>query len=1654
MDDKEEIGKNEGVMPEKEAEPVKPDNDGKKPKKARHHWIHPKWLRITLKTIMWIIIAVILVPVLLYVPPVQTWVKDIACSVVKKSTGMDIKIDKFRLKWPLDVSLKDVSVVEADGDTMVYAKEVIADVKLAPLFKLDVDVKKLSLLDAGFNMVSPDSSMKLRLKAGFLEVDDKSSVDIKTLDINLNQVYLKDGNLSLVMDVWQQKKTPQDSTATTPLTINMHEVTLENFGFEMAMLPVIDTLKFSSQKIELRNGLVDLEKNLVKAQYLGADNGDVVFIAPTPEYVAAHPAPVDTVPSDTPPMVIEGDTVTISGFKALYAIKDAKPLPGFDPSYIEVSDVGITLKDFYDEGPTLRLPITKLEAKERSGLQIIEGNGTIGIDSLGINLKDVEIRTLYSELSANAGIPFSLMELKPYAPVNVNMQGSVGLPDVEAFMPDLKAYTSKIPLRTPLTFEIRTEGTLGNLRVPVLEAGMKDIFSIKADGYAINAFDYKKLDADIDFSGSVTNPGVVDKIAGLKDFKFPKLSIKGTAKAKNENYMADFVMKSGMGNVAAKGKVNLNSEKYNAEITVHDLDMKQIMPAMGIGKVTLELTADGAGFNPLKKHAATDIQLDIPSIIYNGEELNDITLLATLEDGAFKVDLESPNSELNLKVNGDGTISDDYYTIDLTAVLGNIDLQSLGITKEENGGSAIISLTGNASPEKWLYDLNLTVRNLEWTVGNDFYDFPGTFDLKFYGGVSNVDATLTANRTVLDFASPRNLKDLISSFTAVGDSVGKQIERKDLNVEWLQHALPPFTLNLDASGAGLLGDYLGALGLSVDTLNAHFENDSIISGNVKILELANSSLRADTLTFNLMQRGTLLDYKAHMGNRSNNSLAEFADVNINGYLGSNRVMVGLMQKNQKGVTGYRLGLTGAFMDSTINIHFTPLKATIGYIPWTFNDDNFVELNMKNYRVDANLLAQSATSSILIKTQQGEHGNDELHLVLDNIRIQDFLNLPVYSPPITASINMDLNIGYLNNWLYGTGSLEIDSLTYDKQRVGDFDLAFRAGLNDGGSTGARLSLKIDGNEALTAKALLGPDTLGHPQVKTMGLSLTRFPLKIGNAFLGADVARLSGYLNGDFSLSGTLTEPLLNGYLACDSVGVFIPMMGSSIKFNADSITVSDNVVAFHDFDIWGANDNPITINGTVDAKKFSEISFDLGLNAQNFQLINNDSKAKSDLYGKLFFDLQASARGPLEHFNVMGNVNILSNTNVTYSIPMTAARLTQHDATGVVKFVNFNDTVHVAKEDTVSSAVGMRVLAGLTLQPGMQVQVIYPGSATTGNAKIEISPSGTLNYFQNYMGDMRLNGEIYLGNGYAKYSMPIVGEKKFVFNPESYVQFNGDILNPSFNISATDEVKASVIEGKNSHIVTFLVELDISHNLADPKIEFNLNTEDDITVKNELMSMTPDQRSMAALNMLLTGQYTGNGTKTASGDLLQGTMYNILTSQINGWLANNVKGVDINLGVDQYDNMVNGETGTSTSYSYSLSKSLFNNKFKISVGGNYTTDASADENFSENLISDISFEYILKQTTNVTMYARLFRHTGYESILEGEITETGIGFLLRRRLANLKDLFKWGSKTRMLPPLPPPAQHPAEAGKDSADMRTKAEKDSLDIKQKDHEKER
>jgi len=188
-------------------------------------------------------------------------------------------------------------------------------------------------------------------------------------------------------------------------------------------------------------------------------------------------------------------------------------------------------------------------------------------------------------------------------------------------------------------------------------------------------------------------------------------------------------------------------------------------------------------------------------------------------------------------------------------------------------------------------------------------------------------------------------------------------------------------------------------------------------------------------------------------------------------------------------------------------------------------------------------------------------------------------------------------------------------------------------------------------------------------------------------------------------------------------------------------------------------------------------------------------------------------------------------------------------------------------------------------------------------------------------------------------------------------------------------------------------------------VNFDLNTNDDMTVQNELQSMSPSQRSSQAINLLLYDTYTGPGT-TSSSNLSGNPLFSFVNSQLNKWAANTIKGIDLTLGINQYDQTKDGNTSKTTSYSYKISKSLFNDRFKIVVGGSYNPDGDTGEDFAQGLLNDISFVYMLNSSGSMSV--KLFRHTGFESILEGEITEMGGAFVMKRKLSSLRNIFNFG----------------------------------------------
>ena len=1575
---------------------------GPAPKK---HWIRPTWLRRTLKTLLGVLIFILLLPVLIYIPFVQDLLVDVAEHVASDATGMKIHVDKFRLKFPLDVELKGVQVLTAKGDTMVSAGSLIADVKMLPLLHLNAKINKVQLLDGAYNMESADSSMVMKIKAGFLQFEAGSDLNLKSSQISLHNGILRDARISLTMDVW--KKVP-DSVASppTPWVIAADRLRLENVSFAMSMLPTIKSLDINVGRGTVTGALLDLPHNDIRLASVDLDGTSGAYITPTPEYVKAHPAPVDTISPPSPPMTIRLGDGHLAVTKFVYATDGAKPQPGFDPSYIEVTDADISLKDFFNQSSTLRLPLTSLKAKERSGLEITSGSGQVDIDSTGLTLKQLQIRTPYSEISADAYLTYEAMAMNPKAPLDAHAEGSIGWQDIYSFMPSLKPLLSKVPNSSPISLDVDASGSLADLAVEALRVNIPGFLSLKGNGKVANALDFKRLVADLDLDGTLHNAGIVNRLLAkmLKPMgvTLPNFSVKGHVGVKNQAYSANIALNSSAGDARLDGSFSMNAESYDVDASLHGFDLGVIMPSLGVGTITGHLTANGAGFNPTKPGMHTTVDADFASLVYDKHNLAPLALTADLHQGIFDVALDGSAPMLDLTLKADGTVHGNTFAGNVDADMRNVDLHGLGFMTEPCGGSATFTLSGSANVADMLFDLDFQADNLDWLYGQDRYNLPQALSGTVVTTETTSDADIHTEGADLLLHADAPAKSLMKDMPQIMDLVLKQIDDRNLDMEAISGALPHFNLKLNAVNEGIIAQILGKTDYDFHSLDLTLQNDSLISGDAKLMALNTGSMLLDTITLNLQQRGKLLNYKAHMGNTPKN-LPEFAQVNLSGYVGTNRASVYLRQKNAKGVEGYRLGLTAAMVDSTINVHFTPLNATIAYKPWSINEDNYVEVGPTG-RITADLSASSEGSSIRLKTVEREDDHQALNIAINNLHIEDLLHMMVDAPDVTGAINTDLTLVYRGTAVTGTGTVGVKDLTYNSTKVGDLDLDMKAGLGFKGNMGGSASLLLNGREVLQARGYSLNDSTAKARTDgnatALDVQLKEFPLSIINPFLPAEYMQLTGALNGDMKMTGGFTAPLLNGTIVCDSVGVRVPMTATTYRFDDEkSIKVVDNTLNFKNFHIHAANNNPLVINGDVDARNLSKITFDLTMNGANVAVVNHNNR-NAEIYGKLFVNLDASAKGNLHVMDINADLSVLPSTDVFYTYASAESSLQVNTTTDVVRFVQFNDTVQAPK-DSLPPSMLMNIDATATLIQGAKVTV---NLGTNGTDKATLTPNGTLVYTQDYMGDQRLNGTLYLGTGFVRYSIPMIGQKTFNFSEASYATWSGDMMNPALHISATDHVRANVQqENADSRLIYFDVTLSATGNLSQPKVAFDLSTDDDATVQNELLSMSPDQRQAAAINLLLYNTYTGPGVKASAN--LSNPLYSFLAGQLNSWAAKNIRGVDLSFGIDQYKTTTGGRQDQTTSYSYQVSKSLFDNRFKIVVGGNYSTDAQADENFAENLISDVSFEYMLKQTQNINMYVRLFRHTGFESILEGEITETGVGFVLKRKLTHLKNLF-------------------------------------------------
>lgn len=1569
--------------------------------KAKKHTFIGRSFKALALTVMAILLFVLGTVMMVYSPWFQDSLRLKLVELLNADPDVEFKLGSFRLEWPLNLEVGDVLMV-SHGDTLLRAGNLRADVEMLPLLDGTVLLNRAKLVDGRYQIGAADSASCKVIKAAEARLD-RSTVKLSSMDIHVTSADLKSG----FVDMWIN---PADTfpasppSESSPMNIVVDKLTYTDLTFRLKLMPTIDTLSTTISQGSMSDARIDVLNQTVDIARFSGVKMDARYIMPDSAQIAACQV-ITGPPSDSAPWTVRVAKMKIDDSHAVYTTHGLKPLPGLDLSYIEVSDISLEVDSFYNRAAAVRLPFA-VSGHERCGIDL-SADGQLEIDSVGLGFKHFALDTRTGTDLRFSGYMGTENELTtPDVPLRLILDGKMSVADINTMFSDFKPYFAGLRPGSDIDAGITVGGRSGALDISRLNILVDNHITLYAHGLLKDVFDDKGMSGDLTFDGTITDVSnwTKDLLAGT-GVLIPSMTLGGRATFDHGNYTGDIKARTGGGDLALKGAFNGNREKYNIDLTTNSFPVNAFMPALGVGRVTGKIVASGNGFNFFKPSTAVEADIDLASVEYLKKSYSDITLTAGLEQGQASIDLNSNNPGLDAHVTAEGNLDGHNYVWNVTLDSDELDLAALGLSDTPATVTADLDLSADLTADLRNVDATLVLRNLVYSTPESTLEID---DSKVVLNATDSVTNLVArNRDLYAYySSPLPFDSVMGRVTRVENVLTAQFTNRRINIPELQQAIMPFRLNIDAGNDNALSAMLAESDIDFGHAYIETSNDTSLFLTAAVTDFRSGDLRLDTINFDIRQRGNRLEYMATVNNRPG-TFDQWAHVDLDGYFETGKLGINLQQADIQGKRGFDLGTTVTFnRDSTMTLRIDPLDPMINYRKWKVNAENFIKYDFRHRHLDADVRMKSDISSIALYTEHANdttiaaHGADEdLILQLFDIQIQDWIALNPFAPPMKGNLSAGMRINWEDTYLSGNGTVALTDFVYGKEKVGDFRADIDLITGKDGLIRTTTDLWVNGEKTMTLSGALNDSTRTSPF--NLDFKMIHFPLATANAFLPG-VAKLGGSLNGSMDISGDASNPILNGSLAFEDATVNVTMLGSTLSLTSDTIPVKDNIVRLSDFFIKGVNENPLNINGTVDITSLANPKINLDLTADNMQIVNTNRAPKgADVYGKAFVSLDSRVRGDLRVLNVNADLDILPGTNVTYIMADGTAAIENQANSEMVKFINFNDTAAVAAADSlVVSGTLLNLNASLNINTGTIINVDLGANVQD---RVQLKGSGRLNYVSSPVGDGRLTGRYTLSGGFFKYSPPFISNLDFDISEGSYVDFSGDMTNPRLNLKAIEKMRANVSQsGQNSRLIYFDIIVSVTGTPANMDVGFNLQTDDDITVANELASMSPTQRASEAMNLLLYNTYTG-GSTTATSNLTGNPLFSFLTNKFNSWLANNVRGVDISLGIDQYNQTTDGSTSTTTSYSYQVSKSLFNDRFKIVVGGNYSSDSNADENVAENLINDVSFEYYLNNER--TMYIRLFRHTGYESILEGEITQTGVGFVYRKKISRISDMF-------------------------------------------------
>ena len=813
----------------------------------------------------------------LYIPPVQNWAAHLAADKASEETGLDITIERLRIRFPLDIELNNFTAIE-ERDTVLHTDTVIVDLDLSRIFTCHVGVEAVDICRGVIN--TRDLIAQLRLKGGLgklhLEAED---IDLDKRHAVLSGALLDKCNLAINM----RDTTIVDTTESKPVlwSIDVNDVQILRSHVEFHSVRDSMVVDGAIRRAALSKGDVGLEHGRYKVHKLDFETDSLLF----------------TMKQEN------GDMNLKLPYTALL-------LEDFDLDGLKVSlghmdlktggNIELSLPDGNNAAKCARVPVTTL---------LLDN---LRADTTHVAFSNIDLQThtdpdnrsnVFSRIRGALEMDFNAFTPGKQGHVMADLLAMIQREDlmnlVGEWLPDeaRRIYPDK-----PLNARILSDGNIDAMLIDTLHVWMSGVADIKVQGAVANMAAPDNLNAQLRMKADVADVDFIRRGMGLTGFRIPSMSVTADAVVDGHNYRADALLKEGSGLAKVKASVNTDAMSYAANMDIRNLNVHDFVPDQEIYNVTATADVSGRGTDFTSRSANLRAEAYVHNLRYQHADLSDISMQASLRNGKGTLDLGCDNEYLQASACADAFVNGGIHDVDFSLDLSRIDLYKLKVLDKPFSASMGLNIIGNTNL-KDSHSFDGQIQAIE-IVTEDSIFHPMDLSLGLTMNPDTVFAYADAGDLKLKLNSHHGWETLMKKVNAFTRELQEEFKAFKLDQAMLKNLLPSVELHLYSARTNPLGNLMRSFGYDFQelALDVTTDPDKGLNGSGHMFKLNTGSVCLDTIQIEMRHPDEGILSMLRVKNGPRNKVVDF-EATLRNRLTDNGLEAALEFVDAKGIKG-------------------------------------------------------------------------------------------------------------------------------------------------------------------------------------------------------------------------------------------------------------------------------------------------------------------------------------------------------------------------------------------------------------------------------------------------------------------------------------------------------------------------------------------------------------------------------------------------------------------------------------------------------------------------------------------------------------------------------------------------------------------------------